>query len=333
MSNWRVSKERIEILPHYNADSLELAKVGTYQVVVKKGDLKTGDEVIFVPEKSVLPDSIADDFRNYLAGPEKNRVKSVRLCGEVSCGIALPVNGYENIPIGQDISDELGIKKYEPPIPVSMAGDVHKIDEFSVTKHDCEHFGAYQDEFIPGEPIVVTEKIHGSQFILHRNSEGGFFISSKGLLARDLALQESEKNIYWRAANRMNLFDLLRGFLPSETLQVFGEVIPCQKGFKYGKENPTISFFEVRANGDSIPLNEIPDFLKSNWVPVIYEGPYDPETIRGFAKGKERVSGQELHIKEGVVVRPYEMRRAKDGTRLFVKILNPKYKETGDELQ
>ena len=34
MSNWKVSREKIEIFSHPNADKMEIGKVGTYQVVV-----------------------------------------------------------------------------------------------------------------------------------------------------------------------------------------------------------------------------------------------------------------------------------------------------------
>jgi len=44
------------------------------------------------------------------------------------------------------------------------------------------------------------------------------------------------------------------------------------------------------------------------------------------------VSGKQLHIREGVVVRPYVDRRASDGRRLALKLINPKYKETGEEI-
>ena len=54
MSNWKVSKTKISLFVHPNADSLSIGKVGSYQVVVQKGIYNDGDEVIFVPEKSVL---------------------------------------------------------------------------------------------------------------------------------------------------------------------------------------------------------------------------------------------------------------------------------------
>ena len=49
MSSWKVSKERITLFPHPNAEKLELGKVGAYQVVVQKGLYNDGDEVVFVP--------------------------------------------------------------------------------------------------------------------------------------------------------------------------------------------------------------------------------------------------------------------------------------------
>ena len=54
MSNWKVSKEKIELFGHQNAETLELGKVGTYQVVVQKGLYKTGDKVIFALRSQFL---------------------------------------------------------------------------------------------------------------------------------------------------------------------------------------------------------------------------------------------------------------------------------------
>lgn len=40
---------------------------------------------------------------------------------------------------------------------------------------------------------------------------------------------------------------------------------------------------------------------------------------------------KEHHIREGIAVRPKIDRYAEDGTRLMVKLINPKYKESGEE--
>lgn len=338
MSNWKVSREQIELFPHPGADALEIGRVGNYQVVVQKGQFQAGQTVLFVPEKSLLPDKYAESVRNYLAGPDKNRVKAIRLRGEPSCGLIL-ADECQDAPIGLDISARLGITKYEPPIPFNMAGKVRVIDETrleqwqhaGVSRHDCEHYSAFEDELLPDETVIVTEKIHGSQFIAFRG--GDRFVTSKGLLKRGLCIEEDEGNLYWRAFKAVGGWGLLDTlFPPDASVQLFGEAFPCQRGFRYGQERPTLRFFKIKVNGKTLNQSEIPVALLNLWVPIIYQGPLDKATVRQMAEGMEQVSGKELHIREGVVVCPLFMRSAKNGTRLQLKILNPKYKETGEEL-
>ena len=66
MSNWKVYKTKIELFSHSNADTLEIGKVGSYQVVVQKGLYNDGDEVIFAPEKSVLSGDIKNEFEKFI---------------------------------------------------------------------------------------------------------------------------------------------------------------------------------------------------------------------------------------------------------------------------
>ena len=168
MSNWKVSKERIELFVHPNADSLELGKVGSYQVVVQKGLYQTGDEVIFAPEKSVLTGQIKSEYEKYLSGKDKDRVKAVRLRNEISSGIIIPkhlVPDFNTYMVGVDVSEDLGISKYEPPIPIALAGKVKTFDMPHIGTHDCEHANVYVNDLIPDERVVITEKVHGTQFI------------------------------------------------------------------------------------------------------------------------------------------------------------------------
>jgi hypothetical protein len=164
MSQWKVSKERIEIFSHPNADSLLIGKVGSYQVVVQKGLYNDGDIVVFAPEKSILNGNIKTEFEKYLSGPNKDRVKSVRLRGEISSGVIIPNHILPNLDsygIGEDISEHLQITHYEPPIPTQLAGKVKSFSMPYVGQHDCEHVGVYVNDLIQGERIVISEKIHG----------------------------------------------------------------------------------------------------------------------------------------------------------------------------
>lgn len=361
MSNFKVSKEKISLFTHPNADSLSIGKVGSYQVVVQKGLYNDGDDVVFAPEKSVLTGAIKDEFEKYLVGPNKDRVKAVRLRGEISSGIIIPIHlvpNFNSIEVGSDVSDALGISKYEPPIPTQLAGKVKSFDMPFIGQHDCEHANVYVNDLINGERVVITEKVHGSQFILAHNIDTNeTIVSSKGLLKSGLTIEESDENTYWIASKNDNILDKIRNNFSSGVVQVFGEVIPVQSGYSYGQTKPTTRIFDVRLNGESIPYDMVADEFKTLWVPVVFDGNISleekeiviysdpergihktrtdyllPKDIVDMCKGNELVSGNEIHIREGVVLRPYVDRVAKDGTKLRLKIINPAYKETGEEI-
>jgi len=200
--------------------------------------------------------------------------------------------------------------------------------------------------------------VHNSQFILaHNVSENETIVTSKGLLKSGLTIEISDGNTYWIASQNDGVVDKIRQNFTDGIVQVFGEVIPVQNGYSYGQTKPTVRIFDIRVNGESIPYDLVPEDFKSLWVPVVFDGQLildkkevviysDPEkgihktktdyllakSIIDLCKGNELVSGGELHIREGVVLRPYLDRNAKDGTKLRLKIINPAYKESGDEI-
>jgi len=361
MSNWKVSREKIELFTHTNADSLMIGKVGTYQVVVQKGLYKDGDVVVFAPEKSILSGKIKESFQTYLAGPDNDRVKSIRLRGELSCGIIIPDNLIDNIDsyeIGEDISSVCDIKYYTPVIPAQLAGKVSAFDMPYIGKHDCEHATVYVNDLVQGERVVISEKLHGSQFILAHNLEdSNTIVSSKGMLKQGLSLEESDENTYWVAAKNDDVVGRIQRNFTEGVVQVFGEVIPVQGGYNYGQNKPTVRLFDVRVNNVSIPYDQVPAEFTEIWVPIVYDGPIKLDEVEvviyedaskgirktrtdlllsaevvALCKGRETVSGREQHIREGVVIAPYIDRKAKDGTRLRLKLINPAYKETGEEI-
>lgn len=361
MSNWSVFKTKIEVFTHPNADVLNIGKVGTYQVVVQKGLYQTGDVVVFAPEKSILTGDIKESFQTYLVGPDNDRVKSIRLRGELSCGIIIPkelVTDFDKYELDEDISLALGITKYEPVIPVQLAGKVSAFDMPYIGKHDCEHATVYVNDLIQGERVVISEKLHGSQFILAHNLEdSNTIVSSKVSLKQGLSLEESDENTYWVAAKNDDVVGRIQRNFTEGVVQVFGEVIPVQGGYNYGQNKPTVRLFDVRVNNVSIPYDQVPTEFTEIWVPIVYDGSikldevevviYEdaskcirktrtdlllPNFIKIISEEKERVSGRKQHWAEGVVVRPYIDRKAKDGTPLRLKVISKNYKESGEEL-
>jgi RNA ligase (TIGR02306 family) len=343
MTQRLVVKAHAKLFPHANAERLELCKVGTFQLVVQKGLYADGDVIIVAPDKALLPPALASRYVNsdtgvsYLHGEAKNRVGVIRLRGELSQGVIIPNAGYEHLPFDEDISGALGITFYEPPIPMHLAGEVEAFAAKTTahfTEHDVEQFGIYQNEFVPGEDVIVTEKLHGSQGVYYRNASLEWVVTSKGLSQKGLGLLENAGNTYWRAARGSGLLEAVNAVFPDGEVQVFAEVLPVQKGFNYGFDAPGLKVFKVVRDGVVLPYDALPEWFKANFVPVLYRGAYTPERILPLKEGLETVSGKGLHIREGVVLAPVQPRRNADGHDLLVKLISDKYakKETGEEI-
>jgi hypothetical protein len=200
--------------------------------------------------------------------------------------------------------------------------------------------------------------VHNSQFIIAHNVDTNeTIVSSKGLLKSGLTIEESDDNSYWIASKNDDIVSKIRKNFTSGVVQIFGEVIPIQSGYSYGQTKPTSRLFDIRHNGESIPYDIVSEDFKNLWVPVIFDGTLNldkkevviysdpergihktridyllPKSIVDLCKGNELVSGSQSHIREGVVLRPYIDRNATDGTKLRLKIINPSYKESGEEI-
>ena len=123
MAEFAVKVERLRAIePHPNADRLDLAVVGEYRSIILKGQYEVGDLVAYIPEAGVLPDTLIEEMglTGRLAGKQANRVKAIRLRGIVSQGLCY--RAREGWVEGQDVTDEMGIIKYEPPIPAHGSG-------------------------------------------------------------------------------------------------------------------------------------------------------------------------------------------------------------------
>jgi RNA ligase (TIGR02306 family) len=337
MAEFQVIKAKVKVFPHPNADKLELLKIGAFQAVVQKGAYRDGDAVVFAPEKAVLPDALAEDYRKYLKGTQQDRVGTIRLRGELSMGVIIPlasVDPDDELPYNDDIAEKLGIIKYEPPIPQDLAGKIAPmIDFILLTHHDVEQFRIYADEFIPGEPVYVWEKIHGSQVTYLRTKDGEIAVTSKGMLKRGFKIEEGINNKYWKAARNLGIFELLEALFADRDVQLFGELVPVQKGFDYGFTQPHALCFKLVVDGCIVPYEEVPEAIKTNWVPLLYQGAFDVDKIVPLCESlkHETVSGRQLHIAEGGVIVPVLPRRSIEGFDLQLKVISKAYAKVEDE--
>ncbi|RWZ87241.1 MAG: hypothetical protein EO766_11995 [Hydrotalea sp. AMD] len=187
MASFEVKVYPIFIKDHPNADRLDLGNIGSpegWQVVIAKGRFQTGDLVAYIGENAVVPDDILKYYGYWnenkdigmLAGSKGNRVKAIRLRDAFSLGIVLPIveckEGWYKLPhtpeeqytgyfkLDEDVSEILGVTKYEPPIPTHMAGEVCNLIGYTL-KFDIENYKKYPTLINHGEEVIFTEKIHG----------------------------------------------------------------------------------------------------------------------------------------------------------------------------
>ncbi|AVV43521.1 RNA ligase (ATP) [Streptomyces sp. P3] len=323
MSTLRVTAEVLTVHEHPDADALELAQVGLYRAVVAKGAYRTGEAALYIPEQSVLPLDLVEELglTGRLAGSRSDRVKAVRLRGELSQGIVCRPRALADVDLaraaadGVDFAERLGIVKWAPPIPPTMNGDVEAAPEL-LPWVDIENIQRYPGIFEPGEPVVLTEKLHGSACLLtYVAGEERVFVSSKGFGAKSLALTEDPRNLYWRAVRGHGVAEAaarLAERLGARRVGIFGEVYGAGvQDLTYGadgrRETLGYAVFDVSAEIDgTVRWLDAEQLLGGELplVPRLFEGPYDSARVLEIASGRETVSGRELHLREGVVIRP-----------------------------
>lgn len=364
MSTFAVTVKRIRAIePHPNADALELAVIDGYRSVVRKGEFKAGDLVVYTPEDAVLPEGLLKRFgfwdseksRGTLHGPEGNRVKAIRLRGELSQGICYP--SYEAGLLftgpraceGDDVAERLGITKYEPPIPVAMAGEVFHAGRELTLDFDVENWKAHPDILQEGEEVLFTEKLHGTCTIVavlpyrdaHPETFGehhNILVFSKGLGARGLALKDNgrnENNLYVRATRslRASLEDMFQRnpYGPIKSFFILGETIG-----RGAQDLPydTLLDFRVFAmvagyggHREFLSWGEVGGFYKDvlgfETVPVLYRGPFSEAFMREYTDGRTAMGAE--HIREGIVMIPAKERTDPRIGRVCLKSVSGDY--------
>lgn len=350
MSTLRVTAERLTIHEHPNADALELAQVGLYRAVVPKGQYRTGEYGVYIPEQAVLPKPLIEELglTGRLAGKSKDRVKAIRLRGELSQGIICrPAAAVEAVPTlagaalaGMDFAELLGITKWVPEVPAAMKGAVEPAPDL-LSWIDIENIKRYPDVFETGEPVTATEKIHGSACLATVMNDGAdVFVSSKGFGSKSLAIVEADSNLYWRAIRGYDVPTVAARIgqaLNASRVGVFGEVYGAgvqdlTYAAKGNTGKPGYAVFDIRVDVDGevrwLDQDEMVAAIAGELpvAPRLYDGPFDVDALLTLAGGREQVSGTEANIREGVVVRPKAERRSEVlGGRAIIKIVSDSY--------
>ena len=328
-----------DLSPIEGADKIETATIDGWKVVVAKDvGHKVGDKVIYCEIDSFLP--IRDEFEflrkssyKKMGGEEGFRLKTIKLRGQVSQGLILPLsvlkstdivkvttvktewgNQYElfaedgepMVEVGDDVTEVLGIVKYEPPIPAELSGKVKGFFPSFLRKTDEERVQnltkEYENYKSLGRKFYVTEKLDGSSATFYYKD--GVF----GVCSRNLELLESEGNTFWKVARELDLENKMRDFGVNISLQgeLIGEGI---QGNPYKIKGQTVKFFnlfdiDLQVYHSLAHLDRALGIMGLKMVPIVDEFFNLPETIEELLKYAEDKSVLNSNFdREGVVVR------------------------------
>ncbi|WP_406698450.1 RNA ligase (ATP) [Singulisphaera sp. Ch08] len=211
----------VEPIP--NADAIEKIRVLGWWVVVKKGEHQPGDQLVYLEIDSLLPERPEFEFlrassfkpaqtdaTGAVTLPAGFRIKTVRLRGQVSQGICFPLTILPpGAPAdeGADVTDLLGILKWEPPLPVGMGGKVKGPFAGFLPKTDETRVQVLESVLVRhrGKTFYVTEKLDGTSCTAFIR-QGEF-----GICSRNLWMDEAdESNVLVRVAKGLRLEEKLR---------------------------------------------------------------------------------------------------------------------------
>lgn len=310
------------IKPIEGADNIETVGILGWECVSKKGEFQPDDICLYIEIDSLLPEIPEFEFLRKSCWNEsfkKFRLKTIKLKKQISQGLALPISVFPKLVglnVGDDVTQLLGIEKYEPPIPAAIVGDarkfvwpISKTDEVRVQLDDEYKF----IETLTGRPYYISLKLDGtsSTFLIDPKDE------TFHVCGRNYSYQNKKAHSFWQIAERYNIEQGLREI--NEKYGVYiaiqGECLgPGIQKNKLGLQYSDLYIFNViniKENKrfclkDSL---EIAKQLNIKFVPILEEGThfvYTKEELLAKAEGKYNYffpTANPSQDMEGIVIR------------------------------
>ncbi len=373
MSTINVKVVRLNIEPHPLADKLEIATIGGaggFTAVVGKGQFKDNDLGLFIPENSVVPQKIQD----FLATSQKitvkgGRIRCAKIRGVFSDGLCLTPSEWlpaELIQDNQDVTEYLGITKYEPPPPsnkgfgIKSKGVNYNYTNVNFKEYtDIENFKKHPRTFKDGEEVVATIKYHGSNWraaIVTRPSSSftwfekikrffGFKVDSmEYLVGSHYRIKRKGKKAkvvedkFIELAQRYNIESMLRQLQKDfkcnnndPEIAIYGELIGpgVQTGYNYGLAEGTndIKIFDIMVDGKYVDFDVMRRICADHSLPIV-ECVYRGPWNLDITKLAEAVDeyNGHKHVREGIVIRPVLERRDTRSGRVILKYISETFR-------
>lgn len=233
------------------ADTICAYRIQGWWVVDKVGAHSLGDLVVYCEVDSWIPTDLAPFLSKgqepkEFSGVKGERLRTVRLRGQLSQGLLCPrqvaLDRVGEIHEGMDVTDLLGIQKWEAPVPASLAGEVAGAFPGFIPKTDQERIQNLTAELSQWATRdltwEMTEKLDGSSGTFYMR-DGEF-----GVCSRNLRLRESAANTFWVVARAARLEEILRA--DGRNLAIQGEVIgEGIQGNRYGLKGQAFYVFDI----------------------------------------------------------------------------------------
>jgi len=321
----------VDIKPIPGADAIECATVLGWEVVVKKGDFKSEDLGVFAEIDSLVPELPCFEFmrtRNF-------RIKTVKLRGQVSQGLFMPLSILPggNYSEGQDVTELLGVKKYEKALPGQLS---------AMAKGNFPSFIPKTDEVrIQSEPRLLDEVRSLPMYATVKcdGSSATYFVKDGefGVCSRNWELKEDENNSFWKFARENDLENKMKAWGSNIALQ--GEI--CGPGIQknpMGLDKVTVFFFnlysidehryanyyELVKNTDALGVKTVPlVFCDATIGQALNKDAWGMEDLIKYAEGNYH-NGKP---REGIVLRPMQEQDSQKTRigRLSFKVVNNVY--------
>ena len=346
---------------------MDIVTIKGWDCIVTKDSVSISDIVVYIPIDSILSVKLA----KILFPPESkitiknNRIKTIKLRGAISQGLCIPfrdlIKDYPSLPLrpGKDVKKILEITKFEakekaPFITKGQQKSKKQLNPSFRKYTDINHFGNYSGLFQPDEEVVVSEKIHGTNFragyvkINHLSFFAKWFRICKSIFTNDdsylkhpgyefcygshnVQLQNKfikkcyyNKNVYLEMVKKYNLINMLdQGYV------VYGEIFGdgIQKKYNYGLKNE-IDFIviDIKKNGRYLSFDECLSYVLVKgfrYAPILYRGPFEDVNLDELLDGSSVLS-KDQKIREGIVIKNVIETESYMGRRVF-KYINPAY--------
>ncbi len=314
-----------DLRPIPGADRIEAATVLGYVTVVKKGEFRPGDVCVWHEPDTVVPERPEYEFLR----KQGFRLKVARFKGQVSQGLALPLSALgvaDNFKVGDDVTALIGIRKYEKPLALSLAGKAKGGFPSWLMKTDEPNLRSYPEALaeFAGRRCVITQKVDGTSGTFYRRA-GQF-----GVCSRNLELLDDGESMFWRLARQFKIEEALGTLDGDFALQgeAHGEKIQGNHLRVRGQAFAAFDLFDITTHRQLGPA-ELAAFCQRTGIPSVqpvWEGEFKftLDELVALANRQEYAPGSPA---EGIVIRPTEEARSQvlPSGRLSAKVLSEEY--------